>query len=489
MRIHLTGIGGIAMGNLAIMLQQQGHKVSGSDAQNIYPPMSDKLRENKIRTHSFSKSNVLSNIDLYIVGNAISRGNPELETLLNKNYPYLSMPQALREFFLKDKQVIMIAGTHGKTTTSFLLDHILNSAGMRNGFFAGGIRKDGQDGFRVGNGKYFVIEGDEYDTAFFDKNAKFFHYHPYHLILTALEYDHADIYPNIESYMLSFTRLLRFIPEQGLLVACQSNPLLRKLLKGYKTSQLQYYKPTKYQYGRHDFSFIKHSTNFALNGQHNQANALAASLMATHIGVPLKKIQIALETFEGVKRRMQIRWQSPTLTQKTIQKKAKYPQQLITFIEDFAHHPGAVAASINAVRHAYKQRYLHVLFEPRSASSHRKLFQEQFLYSFEKADSVWLCELFNRQKVPPKDRLNVREMQKKLQQKIKKKALNASNMPLQQASYAPNPQVLLERFQKNLLEKRSKQNDKRKNGDVILALSNGSFGGIYNKLESFLDKI
>ena len=506
MRIHLLGIGGVAMGNLAIMLKQQGHQVSGSDHQKLYPPMSDKLKQHKIHALPFSKRNLRNtNTDLYIIGNAISRGNIELEAILNQNLPYMSMPQALREFFLQDKHVIVIAGTHGKTSTSFLLDHILNNAQMHNGFFAGGVRSDGMDGFRVGKGKYFVIEGDEYDSAFFDKNAKFFHYHPYHLILTALEYDHADIYPNAQSYALAFARLLRFVPQQGLIIACKTSRGLQKLLQDHATSLIKWYDTHQYRYGKLNLSFIEQSQNFALSGSHNQANALAASLMAAHIGVTPVQIQQALESFAGVQRRLQIYWQTPASVHSNANNiDVSQPQQQpsITFIEDFAHHPGAVAASIAAVRQAFPHSHLHVLFEPRSASSHRKLFQERYYRCFQKVDSAYLCEVYQPQKVAPAERLNVRQIVRQLQQQCQQKHTpnkRTTKTKIHTAYYASNPQAMLKTLQKNLTllyQKKSVTQSTQAMAEkmpvsshVILALSNGSFGGIYAELARFLQKM
>ncbi|MCE9499240.1 MAG: UDP-N-acetylmuramate--alanine ligase, partial [Leptospira sp.] len=214
MKIFLIGIGGIAMGNLAYMLKSIGHDVSGSD-ENLYPPMSTKLDEWGLNPKiGYNAENVRSS-DLVIIGNAISRGNPELEEVLNTGMEYMSMPQAIGHFFLKKKKVIVIAGTHGKTTTTFLLHHLLKETGFSPGLFVGGIRKDGLPGFEIGQGEYFVIEGDEYDSAFFDKSSKFLHYKPYYLILTSLDFDHADIFPDLESIKVMFRRVLNLVPSKG----------------------------------------------------------------------------------------------------------------------------------------------------------------------------------------------------------------------------------------------------------------------------------
>ena len=314
------------------------------------------------------------------------------------------------------------------------------------------------DGFRLGNGSYFVIEGDEYDSAFFDKGAKFFHYRPYHLILTSIEYDHADIYPDEESYLLSFSRLLRFIPKKGLLIACKDSSNIRKLLKQYKTSQLQYYSNRQYKYGRHNLSYIQNDASlaFCFNSQHNQANAIAASLMALRLEVSCQQVRDAIESFVGVKRRMEVRWQTPSANLETIaaQKqsavilRSKPTSHSIVFIEDFAHHPSAVHASISTARKRYADHFIHVLFEPRSASSHRKTFQEYYYHSFEQANSVWLCELFRRDKVKKMERLNVRQLQKDIQRIIKNNT--STDSYLQEVHYAPTAEALYTRFSKKI---------------------------------------
>ena len=515
MRIHFLGIGGIAMGNLAAMLKQQGHQVSGSDHQ-LYPPMSDKLQKRGIPVENFSAKN-LKGADLCIVGNVISRGNAELESLLNQPaLNYMSMPQALWKFFLKEKLVIACVGTHGKTTSSFLLDHILDAAGLQSSLFAGGVRGDGMEGFRLAKGEYFVIEGDEYDSAFFDKGPKFLHYRPRYLLLNSVEYDHADIYPDPESYALAFQRLLQLLPEQGLVVACKSNVGVRRLLRNYKLAPIQYYDSFKRRSQKtalrltgaktkggaakkkYDLSFIAELDNFALKGEHNRNNALGAALLALHLGLSLSTIQKALQSFPGVLRRQQVRFQSQkrsanisagsagTGSAANSRASNRNAAASLIFIEDFAHHPGALAASLAAMRENYPRHRLHVLFEPRSATSHRKIYQAEYTQHFAKADRVYLCEVFNLKKVSAQERLDVRSMVKTLNHiarrqrgrdhKKDRSKIKASFSPL--AFYGKDPQSLLELFQKNF--RASPQ------GDLVLALSNGSFGGIYTQIEKFL---
>ncbi len=471
MHIHLIGIGGIAMGNLAAMLKHQGHSVSGSD-QELYPPMSTKLKQWGIQAKTFSPTN-LEGVNLCVIGNAISRGNIELEAILNQNLAYMSMPQALEQFFLQGKNTIVTAGTHGKTSCSFLLDHILQYAGRKNSLFAGGVRQDLMDGFRLGEGSDFVIEGDEYDSAFFDKGPKFLHYHPHYLILTAVEYDHADIYPNLTSYKLSFKRLLNLIPSSGLVIANRDDANIQDILQGYNLAPVHNYYlgsnaspkndnwvSSSYQaFGKSwDLSFINKSKNFALAGAHNRANALASSLVALHLGISPQQIKQGLASFPGVLRRQQIRLDL------SYKQTASGP---LSFIEDFAHHPGALHAIIAAIREKYPQRKLHLLFEPRSASNHRNIFWNLYQHHFSQADYVYISEVFNPKKVQASEKLDVFALVQ---------AIQSSQTT---AFYGKNPQDLLKLFTKHFQASAE--------GDVILGLSNGNFGNIYPEIEKFLE--
>ncbi len=467
MKIHLVGVGGVAMGNLAAMLKEVGHTVSGSD-HSLYPPMSDRLREWGIDARPFSADNI-GGADLYIVGNAISRGNPEVEVILNRNLDYMSMPQAISHFFLKGREVIVMAGTHGKTTTTFLMDHILTTAGLEPGLFAGGVRSDGMSGFRVGKDPIFVIEGDEYDSAFFDKHSKFLHYRPRYIVLTSVEYDHADIYPDFDAYILSFQRLLRLIPSEGLVAACHDDEGVRTVLDGYKFSDVVWYGA---HYGEGVQSFNRNGRNvktdllgeieeFSLMGSHNTNNAMGASIVALKMGIKPEAIVKALQTFPGVMRRQQIRRDFGGVSKKTP----------VTLIEDFAHHPTAVRETIAAVREAYPDRFLYVLFEPRSATSHRNVFQKRYVEEFSLADGIFLCDIFNRDKVSADSRMDVGAMVEEIR---KQKAGGP-------VVFGANPDDLLAKFKSEF--------NRHEQGDVILVMSNGAFGGIYPVLDSFVDSL
>jgi len=447
------------MGNLAAMLKRLGHSVSGSD-RDLYPPMSDKLREWKIEALPFDQANVRGK-DLCVIGNVISRGNIEVETILDSGQPYMSLPQALYEFFLKSRRVVVVAGTHGKTTTTFLTHHILEHAGLKPGLFAGGVRADGMDGFSLPHSEYFVIEGDEYDSAFFDKGSKFLHYRPRYLIIGAIEFDHADIFKDYEDYALPFRRLIRMIPSNGLLVGNHSSAGVRDVLTDYRFSKIEWI-ANKRAKGILGFSRKGESVSldgvgeikgFPMIGDYNARNALAAARVALAIGVKPGVIRDAIQSFPGVLRRQQFR----------------VNRHGIAMIEDFAHHPTAVSETIAAARQSFPRRKITVLFEPRSASAHRKEFEKDYLSAFKKADSVFMPEVYNPAKVSSAQRLDVKKLLRRVA--LGKKSGNFV--------YAPGPTALLSVFKKKFKANQT--------GDVILVLSNGAFGGIYGPLQEFLE--
>jgi UDP-N-acetylmuramate: L-alanyl-gamma-D-glutamyl-meso-diaminopimelate ligase len=461
MKIFLIGIGGIAMGNLAYMLKKLGHEVSGSDL-NLYPPMSDKLVEWGLKTYSGFDKNHLVGQDLIIVGNAISRGNVEVEFMLNERIPYMSMPQAISEFLLKNKKVIVVAGTHGKTTTTFLIHHLLKEIGLSPGLFVGGIRQDGFPGFEIGNGEYFVIEGDEYDSAFFDKSSKFLNYKPFILVLNALDFDHADIFLNIDSIKIMFKRLLNITPGNGKIFYNEKSDNLKDICKDF-----EFVKKESFALNKKD-SILKLTKNqlyyngkiskveTGIIGEHNFRN-LEVSLRVAKSIAPEKwiAIQKAVSTFPGVKRRQEI----------------LFKNESSVLMEDFAHHPVAILETIHAVRMAYPNFSIISLFEPRSATSHRNVFQKDFSKSFLGSHSVFITELYNTKKVSPNQRLNV----KKLVIDTKK------NSKTVQSFYCKDPKELLKKISKYFETLNYEK-------IIILAMSNGSFGGIYGDLIHLLKK-
>ena len=477
------------MGNLAAMLKESGHTVTGSD-QALYPPMSERLKEWNIEAAPFDRSRIYGDgrprADLYIVGNVISRGNVEVEEVLDRNLPLTSMSAALYDFFLKGRRVQVIAGTHGKTTTSFLLHHILDSAGRRPGLFAGGIRGDRHPGYSLPESELFVIEGDEYDTAFFDKGPKFLHYRPTDLILTHVEFDHADIYASYEAYKRSFELLLRWIPSNGNVAAFVSSSGVREVISSLPAGRLFWYgnkeeplfqqpilaghnhqsivNAESYHYqrssrsitlsdiGRADVDFI---------GGYNTANALAASIIAKQLGVNDDQILKALSTFQGVLRRQQIR------------RRVNLANSEVIFIEDFAHHPTAVKLTIEAARQAYPNHRLIALYEPRSATSHRNIFQYEYETAFDNADEAYLADVFNPAKVAERDRLDVPSIVATINAK--------AGRP--KAHFAATTDSLVDTIGQLIKNTGSNQTQPM----LILAMSNGSFGGIYPKIDRLID--
>jgi len=442
------------MGNLAYMLKEIGHEVSGSD-ENLYPPMSDKLVEWGLSPKSGYRKENVKDADLVIIGNAISRGNPEVEEVLNSGKEYMSMAQAIGHFFLKGKMPIVIAGTHGKTTTTFLTHWILSQIGLEPGLFVGGIRKDGHAGFSLGKGDYFVIEGDEYDSAFFDKSSKFLHYRPFYLVLNALDFDHADIFANLDAIKVMFKRLLNLVPGAGKVLYWKGSKNLNSIIDGYKHAPVESFELNEkdsilnYQKGVLSENKSKNILKPSLIGSHNYRNAEAAIRVCLAIA-PNKKKEIleAFLNFPGVKRRQEILVKNETSL----------------LVEDFAHHPVAIQETVKAHKEAYPGYKIISLFEPRSATSHRNVFQDDFAASFKGSDYVFITEVYQVNKVVSKLRLNVKKLVKDTKAKTK-----ASSF------YCKDPKDILVQIKKEI-PKLSKSKI------IVLAMSNGAFGGIYPEL-------
>lgn len=461
MNIYMIGIGGIAMGNLAYMLKTTGHTVSGSDS-HLYPPMSDMLAEWGMKTYEgFSPTNV-RNHDLVIIGNAISRGNPEVEEVLNTGMEYMSMPQAISHFFLKGKKVIVVAGTHGKTTTTFLIHHILKELGESPGLFVGGIRKDGFPGFDLGKGDYFIIEGDEYDSAFFDKSSKFLHYRPYYTILNALDFDHADIFENIESIKVMFKRLLNITPKNGKIFYNEKSINLKQICSKFIHVPTEGFslnsKNSILNQGKGKLFLRKSGVEIktTLIGEHNFRNSEVTLRLLFNL-FPQKKEAIirGLSTFPGVKRRQDILFEN---------KRA-------ILMEDFAHHPVAIEETIKAIKLGYPGYEIISLFEPRSATSHRKVFQKEFSMSFKGSRAVFFTEVYDLKKVPVKNRLNVKKLVKD----------TLRNSKVIHTFYNKKPQDIIKNLDKYLSNFSQEK-------VLILAMSNGSFGGIYPEIKKLMEK-
>jgi len=441
------------MASLAGILKRKGYRVTGSD-QNVYPPMSLFLASLGISVlDGYHPDNLFPAPDLVVVGNVITRNNPEAVELSRLLTPYLSLPQALKEFAFKDKRSIVISGTHGKTTTSALVAWILEKAGMDPGFMIGGIPQNFQSSFKLGQGGFFVIEGDEYDTAFFDKGPKFLHYNPSLAILTSIEFDHADIYRDLDHVIESFRKLIELIPPEGLLIANSDDPTAAKEIQKAKCPVDTYGLSGSGRWSAAGISIEEDKTSFAvlkegeeyakvttsLYGRHNIGNILSALVLCHHLGIAPNTSSEAVGSFQGVKRRQEL-----------VGKKRE-----IIVLDDFAHHPTSVSETVWAVRNRFKGHRVIAVFEPRSNSSRRNVFQAQYALSFDGADRIMIPEPPLMEKVPPGERFS----SSRLVEDLRKRHL--------QAFYFPNTDQLLEELVKGC-----------RTGDVVLFMSNGGFDNL-----------
>ena len=455
--IHLIGICGTAMASLAGMLKQRGFHVTGSDAA-AYPPMSDFLASLDIPVaQPFGEKNLEPRPDLVIVGNAISRGNLELEYMLDKRIPFQSLPQILHDEFLRVSDVIAIAGTHGKTTTTSMVSWIFHVAGLDPSFLIGGIAENFQSSFKVTQGKNFIVEADEYDTAFWDKGPKFLHYFPDSVILTSVEFDHADIYRDLDAVKVAFKRLVNLIPRRGKLIAWDGSPNVDECIgkafckvERYGFAENSTWRATDIHYepSRTSWKVLRDGRawaefEFSLAGEYNVLNATAAAAMAADYGVPVEKIAEALRTFESVKRRLEVRAELNG----------------ITIIDDFAHHPTAIAQTLQALRTRYTGRRLWAVLEPRSNTLRRNVFQNELVNALSLADQIVIAAIFKPEAVPENERLNPEAVIERLNRSGRPARLLANADEIV-ASIAPELEP----------------------GDVVGILSNGGFGGIYEKL-------
>jgi UDP-N-acetylmuramate: L-alanyl-gamma-D-glutamyl-meso-diaminopimelate ligase len=460
-RIHLIGICGTAMATLAAMLKTRGFDVRGSD-QNVYPPMSGFLQDQKIITlQGYDASHITPDLDLVVVGNAISRGNPELEEVLDRKIRFCSLPEAVRDHFLWGARSVVIAGTHGKTTTTSLAGWLLTHGGADPSVLIGGIADNFGGSYRVGGGREFVIEGDEYDSAFFDKTAKFLKYLPDIAVVNNLEYDHADIYPDLESIRLAFRRFVNLIPRRGLLIAGADDPEALALTKNARCRVETFGLSSTADWQAHDLKVQAGSTAFGVRrrgepigqfevpllGAYNVRNALAALAVGAAVGLNTDTMADGLRAFKGVRRRMQLRGTANG----------------VAVYDDFAHHPTAIAETLTGVRSAYPDRRIWAIFEPRSATSCRKIFQEEFARAFAKADRVLLPEIF-RSTLPEDQRLSVEGLVRDL------KATG------QDARFVPRVDDIVQTVAKEAHD-----------GDLVVVMSNGGFEDIHQKLLTALE--
>src|ERR1700681_346994 len=388
LHFHLSGIGGAAMAPLAGMLAERGYRVTGSDA-GVYPPASTLLESLGIKwSNGFSEENLSPAPDVVVLGNALSRGNPEVECVLERKIPYRSLPQAIEDYFLPGHDSIVVTGTHGKTTTTSMLSWILAVAGRRPNFLIGGVAENFGRSFNLGDGKEFVLEGDEYDSAFFDKAPKFLHYHPREAIITSLEFDHADIYADLAAIELQFRRMVNLVPRSGRIVAWGESETVRGVVqKAYCPVETYGFTPgvdwlagdleitdgeTRFRVSRKGNEVARIS--MSLTGRHNVLNAVAAIAIAHGRGVSGEAIADAMAAFRGVLRRLEVKGESSG----------------VLVVDDFAHHPTAIRATIDAARHRWPGRKLWAAFEPRSNTMRRRVFENDLAASLATADAAVL---------------------------------------------------------------------------------------------------
>jgi len=455
--VHLMGICGTAMASLAGILKQQGYLVTGSD-QNVYPPMSHFLKDLSIPVlEGYKAENLHPAPDLVIVGNVITKLNPEAVELSRLAIPYLSLPQALQAFAMKGKKSIVVCGTHGKTTTTALIAWVLENAGLDPSFMVGGIPLNFGKSFKLGGGPYFVIEGDEYDTAFFDKGPKFLHYSPWLTVLTSIEFDHADIYRDLDHVRQSFQKLIHLIPSDGLLIANHDDPVVMAEVKHARCPVITYSLESGGDWKasdiavREDFTFLKAGNREGgileiktpMYGRHNVSNLLSTLPLSGFLGIEAENLLKGLETFQGVKRRQEVKGEA----------------QGILVLDDLAHHPTAVRETVQAVKEKYRHRRLVAAFEPRSNSSRRNVFQEQYASSFHRADLIMIPEPPMKEKIPVEERFS----SSGLVEELNRKGLSAF--------YFADTALLLEEI---LRQSRA--------GDVVLFMSNGAFDDLPGRM-------
>ena len=464
--IHLIGICGTAMASLAGMLREIGHQVTGSDTA-AYPPMSHQLASQGIPVlEPYAEKNLTPRPDLVVVGNAISRGNVELELVLDQRIPFISMAAILHDEFLVGRESLVVAGTHGKTTTTSMLAWIYEVASrtqpeLAPSFLIGGVAENFGTSFMVRNTRPFLLEGDEYDTAFFDKGPKFLHYFPDAAILTHVEFDHADIYDDLRAVKTAFKRFVNLIPRRGRLVAydaaenvteCVAKAFCKVERYGKESDSHWRVREMTYQNGGVQWTLDREGVEFTrislpMPGEHNAMNATAAAALAAGQGVPAASIMEALATFKSVKRRLEVRAEVNG----------------ITIIEDFAHHPTAIRETLRALRQAYAGRRLVAILEPRSNTLRRNIFEDALVESLALADQVVLADVFQSEAIPVAERLHPETIVARLNQQA---------IP---AELHPNAAAIVASLAPAL-----------RPGDVVAILSNGGFGSIYTLLPEAL---
>jgi UDP-N-acetylmuramate: L-alanyl-gamma-D-glutamyl-meso-diaminopimelate ligase len=460
-KYYLVGICGTAMASLAGMLQARGCAVEGSDS-DVYPPMSDFLERLGIRVYKGYNAEHLaaSKPDIVVIGNALSRGNPEVEAVLDSGVRYASMAETVKELFIRGKNSIVIAGTHGKTTSTAMMSWVLEKAGRRPSFLVGGIAENFSKSFQVSDGPEFVIEGDEYDTAFFDKGPKFLHYLPRVVMLKNIEFDHADIYADLEALKTSFRRLINIVPRSGLIVAGVDSPVVRELIPAafsrVATAGIEFGDWRAQNIESMDDGMIfdvssasTHVGRFSIPmlGTFNVRNALDVIVVAKELGVDNATLQSGLSSFKSVRRRLEL----------------KGEVNRVRVYDDFAHHPTAVSETLRAVRQRYPQDRIWAVFEPRSQTCRRRIFENDFIKAFDPADAAVVARVFGGTKLAPEDQLSPERLVQGIQSRGKTAATFDTTAEI--VDFVARQAVA---------------------GDHIVVMSNGGFDGIHGKLLSAL---
>ena len=451
--VHFIGIGGTAMASAAVAMHELGYQVTGSDQDVIYPPMSTFLADRGIRVMAgYAEVNLAHRPDLVVVGNAISRGNPEAEAVLERKLRYCSLPELLKEFFIRGRRSLVVTGTHGKTTTASLLAWVLESAGLNPSFLIGGIPRNLGQGARFTDSEWFVIEGDEYDTAFFDKRSKFIHYLPEVAIVNNLEFDHADIFPTLADIQLSFRRFIHLIPRNGLLLANGDEANLVPLLDVRHCPVKRFGLGVDNELRAGGLVLKDDGSEFELGGTRfripmvgelNVRNALAVTAAARHCGLRDAAIQAAFDSFLSVKRRMEVRGEAGG----------------VAVIDDFGHHPTAIRETVRALRVKFPGRRIWAVFEPRSNTTRRNVFQQELVDALERADAVVVAEVARLEQLPLGERLNPEKLMQDLR---------LTGKP---AAYLPTVEAIVDHVGSGA-----------RPGDVVCVFSNGGFGDIHNRL-------
>jgi UDP-N-acetylmuramate: L-alanyl-gamma-D-glutamyl-meso-diaminopimelate ligase len=449
---HFLGICGTAMGSVAAALRERDFKVTGSD-ENVYPPMSIFLQAKGIALkEGYRAENIPADADVVVIGNAIKRGNPEVEAVLSRKILYLSLPEVLRNYFLRGRHNLVVTGTHGKTTTTALLAWIMEKAGRKPGYLIGGLPKNFGQGARLNDSKYFVIEGDEYDTAFFDKRSKFVHYLPELVIVNNIEFDHADIFNNLDEIKLSFRRLLNIIPQNGMVVLngddansvdVAKDCLAQMIEVGFSKNCAQRVRDVVYSSGGSRFKLGEEIFEIPLIGEFNIRNAAMAATAARFYDVPKTKIDHAFKSFSGIARRQEVRGEA----------------RGVKVIDDFGHHPTAIAHTLQALRHRYPGHRIWAVFEPRSNTTRRAVFQQRLSDALKAADGVFISQVAKLEQIPENERLNPEAVVN---------AIAESGRP---SFYEENADAIVNRIVPMLRPQ-----------DIVAVFSNGGFDRIHEKL-------